>query len=81
MAKKKDFDMGFYTYTEEEYEAYKWCIKNNIYISPLAVNGIRWTITIVNNGKEFKDPNDYGKVEIWKKLYEYCKYYYDKNKI
>lgn len=78
MAKKKDFDMGFYTYTEEEYEAYKWCIKNNIYISPLAMSSVRWTITITNNGKEFKDPNSYGKVEIWKKLYEYYKYYYDK---
>lgn len=78
MAKKKDFDMGFYTYTEEEYEAYKWCIKNNIYISPLAMSSVRWTITITNNGKEFKDPNSYGKVEIWKKLYQYYKYYYDK---
>ena len=81
MAKKKEFDMGYYTYTDEEYEAYMWCIKNNIYIAPLAINGIYWTLTITNNGKEFRDPNHYSKVEIWRKLYEYCKYYYDKNKI
>ncbi len=84
MAKKKSaFDMGQYVPSKEEQEAYKWCVRNKIFISPIAIREARWTIEISNKGSSNKDPNDYTKTNIWKKVYEYYKYYYNKyaNKI
>jgi len=45
--------------------------------------GVDGTIEILNNGRVNTDPNDYKKVDIWAKMYEYYKYYKDKyeNKI
>ncbi len=76
--KKSPWDMGDYTPTEDESEAMRWCIRNNIFISPVAIREARWTIEILNNGKTNKDPNDYKKLDIWIKMYEYYKYYKDK---
>ena len=78
MAWGKKVNMGNYTATSEEFEAYRWCIKNKIYIAPKAITEARWTITIENNGVTHQDPNSYTKGVIWQKIYEYYKYYYDK---
>ena len=45
--KKKQIDMGSYTRTTEENEAYIWCIKNKILISPLAKSSTEWYIEII----------------------------------
>ena len=83
MAKSKPFDMGVYTPTEEDVDAFIWCIRNKIYISPKAINESRWTITINNKNITNEDPNSYMKTIIWEKVFEYYKYYYNKyeNKI
>ena len=78
MAKKNGWDMGDYTVTEEDLKAYIWCIRNNIHISPRAIREARWTIDITNKGKTNADPNSYIKSEIWEKIYNYYKHYYNK---
>ena len=76
---KYDADMGVYDPTDEEFEAYKWCIKNNVHISPFAKDINNWYIDIVINGKKpHRSPDTYKKVEVWKQIYSYYKYYYDK---
>jgi hypothetical protein len=81
--RKSPWDMGDYTPTKEEAEAMRWCIRNKIYITPVAIRESRWTIEILNNSKTSTDPNNYKKLDIWIKMYEYYKYYYEKyeNKI
>ena len=81
--KKSPWDMGDYTPTNEEAEAMRWCVRNQIYISPIAIRESRWTIEILNNGKTSTDTADYKKLDIWIKMYSYYKYYYNKyeNKI
>lgn len=80
MAKRTTIDMGDYLYSKKEFEAYKWCVDNGIYISPKALSTNRWFICIFMNGKENISPEAYGKVEIWKQMYKYYIYYYEKYK-
>ena len=70
--------MGTYNASEFELEAYKWCIRNKIYIAPKAINEAKWSIVITNNNKTNEDPNSYTRADIWIKIYEYYKYYYNK---
>jgi hypothetical protein len=78
MAKKPVCDMGKYIPDDHELDAYSWCINNKILISPKPKNTSSWYIEINANGKSSISPIAYPKSEIWKKLYEYYKYYYDK---
>jgi hypothetical protein len=41
---------------------------------------VQWFIDIRNKGKTSTSPETYGKTEIWAKIFEYCKYYYDKHR-
>jgi hypothetical protein len=75
---KKRFDMGVAPHDEESLKAWRWCIRNNIKIYPTCANEKSWWLSIENKGKTHKDPKVYGKNEIWDKLYEYCKYYFNK---
>jgi len=78
--KKKVGDMGKYRTTKQDLEAYVWCIRNGIHISPLAKFSNAWYVDIEMNGKSSRDPNVYGPVEIWEKVFKYYKYYFNKNK-
>ena len=78
MAKKGKINMGGYTPSIKEKNAYHWCINNGIYIAPKAITEAKWSIVITNNGISNEDPNSYSKVLIWQKIYEYYKYYYEK---
>jgi hypothetical protein len=78
MAKKRGVDMGEYIADEKEWEAYRWCIRNNIFIAPKALTEARWSIVITNKNITHEDPNSYTKTVIWEKIYEYYKYYYNK---
>ncbi len=78
MAKSKGINMGEYLATLEEWEAYRWCIRNAIHIAPKALTGARWTITITNKGITNQDPESYTKVVIWETVFKYYKHYYDK---
>ena len=72
--------MGEYMPSSEEEKAYVWCIRNNIKISPTANSEGSWWIEININGNINRSPEPFKKVRVWEKLYEYCKYYYDKHK-
>lgn len=81
MAKKKGtIDMGKAPLDKEYWEAYRWCVRNNIYISPKAKSATHWHIDITNNGKTNTSPEAYTKNVIWEKLLEYCKYYHEKHR-
>ena len=79
MAWGKKVNMGTYNTTEQDLKAYRWCIRNKIYITPKAITEARWSITIENNGRTYEDPNHYIKGLIWEKIYEYYRYYYEKH--
>ena len=79
MAWGKKVNMGAYNTTEQDLKAYRWCVRNKIYIAPKAITEARWSITIENNGKTYEDPNHYIKGLIWEKIYEYYRYYYEKH--
>lgn len=67
-----------YTRTEYEYEAYKWCINNGIYISPFALNDVAWYIDIVNKEKQNRSPQTYDEKELWPEIYKFYVYYYER---
>jgi hypothetical protein len=76
--KKGATDMGNYAPTSREQEAKNWCIKNKIYVSPTAKSASEWYLTITTNSKVTQSPLYYKKVEIWKELFKFYTYYYDK---
>jgi hypothetical protein len=80
MAIKKGVDMGDYIFSDKEGEAYRWCVSNGIYISPQAKSLIQWYICIEMNKKVNVSPDAYKKIEIWKQIFKYYTYYYDKYK-
>jgi hypothetical protein len=78
--KKSTIDMGNYLYSTKELEAYMWCVRNNILISPRAISTNKWYIDIDMNKRQNTDPVAYGKVDIWKQIFKYYTYYYEKYK-
>ena len=71
------------TWTPEEMKAVNWCLSNNIFISCIPnwkEKGINWFIDIKINKNVHRDPNTYEDEEVFNKIYEYYKYYYDKHK-
>ena len=72
-----------YEPTDEERQARDWGINNGYIISPLGINsrpdhynvGIA---TVAEYAKVKKDPTVYAHDEVMQKVYEYYKYYYDK---
>ena len=44
----------------------------------MGIKKSRWTIEISNKGNVNTDPNDYKKIDIWVKVYEYYEFYYNK---
>jgi len=72
--------MGDAPYKDESWIPYRWCVRNNIAIAANAKNNSAWHIDITQNGKTTTSPESFGKNEIWQKIFEYSKYYYDKYK-
>ena len=83
--KKKSGGLPPYSANSEELEWCKYCIKNNIRISPYGIQGDteHWHVAI-NLGaykkweKPHLSPSKYCKKTIWPEYYKMCKYYYDK---
>ena len=77
--KKKSW-MPNYNPTKEQNEAYLYCLRRNIKISPGGILGVpnRWTVDIFAKGKWNKSPESYGPKEIWEVFYNYCLYYKNK---
>ena len=79
-AKKGQVNMGTTTMDPKLWKAYRWCVRNNIAISPKAKSTTAWYVDIKNKGKTHTSPETYSKTEIWEKIFEYCKFYYDKHR-
>ena len=74
--------MPKYEPDEEEARAHRYCLDNNIRISPggTSVND-RWTVDISLDGRTWnKSPQSYPGDEVWEVFYNYCKFYYGKRK-
>jgi len=76
--KKNQIDMGSYLPNKKEQIAFAWCIENGIYISPKPATTSTWYLIIEINKNSNVSPTAYKKVEVWKQLYKYYIYYYDK---
>ena len=79
-AKKKAINMGDPGYNQEDWDAWRWCVRNNICIAPKAKSSNEWYVDITNKGVTNTTPVTYGGKEIWIKIFEYCKYYAQKYK-
>ena len=70
-------------WTEENLKAYSWCIRHGIKIGILAAapgfKNSAWYLEITANGKKVKSPKEYDKHELWEKVFELYRFYYDKN--
>jgi len=78
--KKKKNNSLYYSHSEEDLKRAGWCLNRNIEIAvvPFATD---WKVEIrLNKGNWNQDPGVYEHEEAMKKMYEYYKYYYDKNK-
>ena len=64
-------------------EAYSWCINHGIYISALAEGkgnyNKLWSIQVNVNGKKVMSPKPYGPDDLYSKIFELYRFYYDKN--
>ena len=83
MPKKKQEGMPTHNYSEEEFGWYAYCVRNNIRISPGAVQGDidHWHIDVCLDGKKWhRSPEKYDRETIWNKYYQICRYYHDKAK-
>ena len=76
--KKSQIEMGNYTASPSEFNAFKWCIDNGIYISPYAYSTLEWYICITMNNKSSLSPSTYKKIDVWKQIYRFYLYYYNK---
>ena len=77
-SKKNSIDMGNYISSVREQAAFEWCINNGIYISPKPKSTTEWHLSITINGKTNVSPGVYKKIDIWKQLYIFYLYYYNK---
>ena len=78
--KKKKGESLYYPHTEEDLKRVGWCLNRNIEIAvvPFETN---WKVEIrLNKGNWNQDPGVYEHEKAMEKMYEYYKYYYDKNK-
>tara|TARA_R110000737_G_scaffold260067_1_gene268467 strand:+ start:181 stop:462 length:282 start_codon:yes stop_codon:yes gene_type:complete len=83
--KKKNSKLPNYLPSGEDQEAYSYCVRNNIRISPLGIQNEsgKWKIGI-NVGPYIKGektniaPHLYDVDTIWPSYYEMCRYYYNK---
>ena len=72
-------------WTDEDTEAYLWCVKNGIKISPWAASSDRdnyhYWIDVEVNGVKRRSPKTYNGRELNNKIFELYRFYYDKNKV
>lgn len=81
MAKKvKGRNPGYLGQTEDNRKHFGWCSENGIRIAviPDWSDSKAWIVEITIKDKITEDPNRYTGLEALAKMYEYCKYYYEK---
>ena len=67
-------------HTRGDMKRVNWCMNKGIKIAVIP-NGAEWQIEINLNKKIHLDSNIYRADEAYKKMYEYYKYYYDKQNV
>ena len=70
------------SWSQDEMKIVGWCLTRGIKvcISPDWKHDLHhWQIEISINGRVHTDPNRYNDEEVYNKVNEYYKYYYDKN--
>ena len=67
----------------EDKTAYDWCIKHSVRIVPVAsYSGMyvdKWWIDVYVGDKVKRSPYKYGVNQLWPKIFELYRFYYDKN--
>tara|TARA_B000000557_G_C20812563_1_gene461025 strand:- start:2927 stop:3202 length:276 start_codon:yes stop_codon:yes gene_type:complete len=83
----KSNKLPHYSPSNEENDAYLYCVRNNIRICTIPVkNEIGLWYIGVNIGPYVKgekinlSPQTYDKYNVYQNYYKFCKYYYDKRK-
>lgn len=81
--KKKGFfkPMPLYNRSDLENNAYLWCVRNDIAISPFAVAGSeprKWWVDVKAKNKVKRSPYQYDEHQIWPKIFELYVFYYEK---
>ena len=80
--KQKGRRAGWHPYTSKDMKRIEWCMNKNIYVAviPNWSGGTdEWKVEITINEKPNLDPKIYSGYDAQTKMYEYYKYYYDKN--
>ena len=73
---------GQCSYTAEDMKRVGWCINKGIKIAVTPNwkgDSSQWQVEVMINGRSNIDPKIYTGKEAQMKMYEYYKYYYDKN--
>jgi len=78
--KKKYMGENPFATMPDNTKAHMWCFKNNIFITPVeaAYQSRTWYLEIQLGKKTFRSPERYGPTDVWEKMYEFYKYYYNK---
>ncbi len=81
--KKRGFFKPMLPYNRSDLEnnAYLWCVRNNIAISPFAVAGSeprKWWVDVKAKNKVKRSPYQYDERQIWPKIFELYVFYYEK---
>jgi len=62
--------------------SYAWCLRKGIKIRALACSAgfgnKSWTLEVEVNGKTKTSPKEYGPTELYPKMFELYRFYYDK---
>lgn len=81
--KKKDKSrkLPYYYADTAKVKYWEWCVRNRIgiFVVPAWDTADMWKIEITMKDKTSFDPAEYKGTEAIIKMYEYCKYYYDKH--
>ena len=80
--KQKGRDAGLHPYTMEDMKRVEWGMTKNINVAvvPKWDGGTdEWKVEITINKRVHTDPEVYNGYNAQTKMYEYYKYYYDKN--
>jgi len=63
-------------------KSYSWCINHDVKIGAFATTqGYKcrtWVIEVTVNGKSITSPKEYGPEELYPKIFELYRFYYDK---
>ena len=75
----RKINMGQYQPTAQDFKHMRWCINNEIKISPTAFSTYEWYIDIHIKNRKNRSPQVYTKKNLWEQIFNYYKYYYEKH--